>query len=153
MALWKISNSLSGSIPKWKAAWIKRGWGWDKPGNWPDRTYTAIVLIDSAKAGETTFLINNTKGYLSGIAPSYPGASVVSEDTCPKGSASCGATIEIPGTKAKAFTYYKNKLISQGWVMDAALSASHERQTLGQKGLWGIINSNREKITLSVQFP
>ena len=139
--------------PEWKNSWTSRGWGWDIPGNWPVGTYNAVVQIDGIEVGRNSFSVNSSKGYFSGIVPSYPGAKIISADKCPKGAGMCGTKIEIYDTKQKAFNYYRSMLVQNGWKMDTALSSNSEKGTLGEKALWGIINCNKEKLTLTVLFP
>jgi hypothetical protein len=139
--------------PKWKYAWNSRGWGWDEPGKWPAGTYTAIVQVDGIEAGRTVFRVNRAKGYIRGMVPSYPGAEVLSEDKCTKGSSFCSATLQISDTKRNAYNYYHNLFVKEGWKMDASLSSSDESGMLGQKGLWGMINCNKGMLTLTTLFP
>ncbi len=92
-------------------------------------------------------------GGLFSVAPRYPGASLVSGGDCPALSANCNAILSAAASKKQVFDFYTGHLEQDGWTRDVAMHAPSEGGRLGNKALWGIMNYNRDKLTLTVLFP
>jgi TPR repeat protein len=92
----------------------------------------------------------STPSGLFSVIPLYPGATLDSGGGCAASDATCHAVVSATVSKAEVFAFYTSRLAQAGWKQDVADHAPAESGNLGKKELWGLLNFNRSKLTLTV---